>query len=233
MAIPSINPAVNGTTPPADQISSRTEQTLNRADFMKLLMTQMRYQDPMSPMGNEELASQMAQFSSLQELQGIGSALEQSIQANLLMTQSFNNTMAASLIGKFVTAESNQFQLESSGGARVTYRLPSAATELSLEIRDAQGALVRTLNVNPQEAGDHAVNWDGTDSEGKRVPEGTYTFTVNAKDADGGAVAATTLVQGLVESVRYADGQVLLRVDGRDVALSAVLSLANDGGKGA
>lgn len=197
-----------------------------------MLMTQMKFQDPMSPMSNEQFASQMAQFSSLQELQSIGASLQQSIQANLLMSQSFNNTMASSLIGKFITAENDQVQMSGSSSVHLDYRLSGAATSINVDIRDKDGVIVRTLKVNPQEAGDRSISWDGMDADGQRVPDGAYTFAVQATDANGATVTATTFVQGIVDSVRYEDGNVLLRVGDRDIQLSQVMSLANSGGKG-
>jgi len=228
MATPVSNPNFGGTQPPASQVSSRS-QNLDRADFLQMLMTQMKFQDPLSPMSNEEFASQMAQFSSLQELQGISAALEQSIQTNLLMSQSFNNTMAATLIGKYVTAESNELRLGSNGSEHIDYKLSDAATEISIDIKNAEGVVVRTIKVNPQAEGNQSIPWDGLNGDGQRVPAGNYTFEVHATDSTGTAVDVTTVARGVVESVRYEDGNVLLLVAGREIQLSQVLSLSNSG----
>jgi flagellar basal-body rod modification protein FlgD len=140
--------------------------------------------------------------------------------------------MASSLIGKYVTAESNDIRVETAGDERLGFKLAGAATEISVDIRDQDGVVVRTLTMSPQAAGQHSISWDGLNSDGKRVPEGHYTFEVRAIAGDGSAVAATTLVQGIVDSVRYEDGNVLLQINDLDIRLGQVLSLANSGGKG-
>jgi len=224
MPIESITPTP--ATPPADMISSQSAG-LGQADFLKMLTQQLKSQDPLNPMDGQDFASQLATFSSLQELQNIGSTLSQSLDANMLMAHSFNNTMAASLIGRTVQAEANSVTVGSSGGSTLTYSLESAATDITVEIHDVDGKVIRTINVTPQEAGEHGIDWDGLDGTGRHVSAGTYTFTVTAKDPDGNSVPATTLIEGQVEEVRYQNGDVLLIVDGHQILLSQVLSLSD------
>lgn len=190
-----------------------------------MLTAQLRAQNPLNPMSNEDFATQLATFSSLQELQGISGTLNQSLQANLLMARSFNNTMAANLIGSTVQVEANQFTLPAAGTATLTYGLASAATEIRVEIRDANGTVVRTLTAPPQAAGEQALAWDGLNGDGRRVPEGAYTFAVTATGADGNPVGVTPFFTGRVSEIRYVDGNVVLMIGGREVMLSDVLSI--------
>ncbi|MBI5058311.1 hypothetical protein HZB60_00860 [candidate division KSB1 bacterium] len=229
MPVSSVN--TQTTTPPTDMISSRS-QALDQADFLKMLMAQMQHQDPSSPMSNEEFASQMAQFSSLQELQGIGSALDQSIQANLLLAQSFNNTMATSLIGKIVKADSNTVQVDGNSDTELNYKLGAAATDIKIEVRNADGEVVRTIELNAQEAGNHSFTWDGLNGDGKPVVSGDYTFSVTAQGADDVTVETSTFVQGLITSVNYEDGTVVLMMGDRKIQLSQVLEVTNPAGNG-
>jgi flagellar basal-body rod modification protein FlgD len=210
--------------PPADLISSRAA-ALSQADFLRMLTEQLKAQDPLNPLSGQEFASQLAQFSSLQELQGMGTTLDDQLQADLLLTQTFNNTMAATLIGKVVRAEQNQIEMEATGEQTLTYDLPTAATEISVNITDSSGKVVRTLTLSPQEAGEHTVTWDGLNSDGVHVPAGTYTYSISAKDADGNAVTATTYLEGRVTEVRYSNGSAVLIVNGREISLGSVLSV--------
>lgn len=220
-----VNPiAPNSAAPPASQIGSRSE-AMDRADFLAMLTAQLRAQDPLNPMSNEDFATQLATFSSLQELQGIGGTLDQSLQASLLMARSFSNTMAANLIGSIVQVEANQITQPASGPSTLSYTLGDAATDIRLEIRDAEGQLVRTITVPPQAAGDQSVSWDGLNSDGRRAPEGTYTYAVTATGADGNPVNVTTHFEGRVSEIRYVDGNVILIVGGREVMLSDVLAI--------
>lgn len=218
----SIEPVSTSATPSADLISSRS-QSMDRADFLKMLTAQLRSQDPLNPMSNEDFASQLATFSSLQELQGMGATLEQSLQANLLLGQVFNNTMATSLIGKVVRVQADSAEIGSSGTANLSYKLSGNATDVTVEITNSDGKVVRTMTVPAQVAGEHQVQWDGLDNDGKRVAAGTYTFAVTAKGADGQTVNASTYFEGNVSEVRYVDGQVVLLVGGREVSLSDIL----------
>ncbi|MCX6600595.1 MAG: hypothetical protein NT025_03425 [bacterium] len=218
----SVEPVSTSATPSADLISSRS-QSMDRADFLKMLTAQLRSQDPLNPMSNEDFASQLATFSSLQELQGMGATLDQSLQANLLLGQLFNNTMATSLIGKVVRAQADSVEVGSSGTASLNYTLTGNATDVTVQILNSDGKVVRTMTVPAQVAGEHQVQWDGLDGDGKRVPAGTYTFAITAKDADGQTVNASTYFEGSVSEVRYVNGQVVLLVGGREVSLSDIL----------
>jgi flagellar basal-body rod modification protein FlgD len=202
---------------------------MDRADFLKMLTAQLRSQDPLSPMSNEDFASQLATFSSLQELQGIGATLDQSLQANLLLGQLFNNTMATSLIGKVVRAQADSVEIGSSGTAKLNYTLAGNATDITIGITNSDGKVIRTLTIPAQAAGEHQVQWDGLDSNGKHVAAGTYTFAVTAKDAAGQTVDASTYFEGSVSEVRYVNGQVVLLVGGREVSLSDILLIREAG----
>lgn len=218
----SVEPVSTSATPSADLISSRS-QSMDRADFLKMLTAQLRSQDPLNPMSNEDFVSQLATFSSLQELQGMGATLDQSLQANLLLGQLFNNTMATSLIGKVVRAQADSVEVGSSGTANLSYKLSGNATDITVEITNSDGKVIRTLTVPAQAAGEHQVQWDGLDSNGKHVAAGTYTFAVTAKDATGQTVDVSTYFEGSVSELRYVDGQVVLLVGGREVSLSDIL----------
>ena len=198
---------------------------MDRADFLQMLTAQLKAQDPLDPLSGQDFASQLATFSQLQELQGMGSTLDQSLNASLLLTQTFSNTMAASLIGKVVRAESNEVQLGTTGAANLTYTLDAAATDITIEIRDAAGTVVRTLTPSAQAEGEQTVSWDGLSSDGKRAAADSYTFTVSARDADGNTVNAGTYAEGRVTQIRYDNGMVYLMIGDRQFTLSSVLSI--------
>lgn len=224
MAIEGITSLGTFNTPSAEQVGSRTD-ILDRLDFLQMLMAQMQNQDPMSPMESQEYAAQLAQFSSVQELTSIKEALDESINMNLLMTQSINGNLAAALVGKTVRAQNNSVDINGSSGADLRFSLGSAATEIEIQVRDAEGEIVRTLSVTPHEAGDAAAYWDGRDADGNRVPNGSYTFDVSAKDASGADVSAITYVEGIVSAVNYGGGEVTLTVNGQDMYLGDIISV--------
>ncbi len=205
---------------------------MSQADFLKMLVTQLRSQDPLNPMTNEDFAAQLAQFTSLQELQNIGATLDQSLQSNLLLTKTFNNTMSATLVGKWIEADVNTISVTDSGSAAISYHLGGAATEVNIEILDETGAVVRTIKAPAQSEGDYRINWDGMNSDGNHVVGGNYTVNVKAIGADGAPVPATTMVEGRITGVEYVDGNVVLLLGDLRVGLGQVLSILEDGTKG-
>ncbi|MCB1059366.1 MAG: hypothetical protein KDB65_03970 [Calditrichaeota bacterium] len=209
--------------PSTDQISSRQE-TLDQIDFLQMLMAQLKAQDPMNPLQGHEYAAQLASFSSVQELQGIQSSLEESINMNLLMTQSINGNLAAALVGKTVRAQNNTVSVDGTG-ADLRFSLASAATDVSVQVQDSDGNIIRTIDANAREAGDGAVYWDGLDDAGNRVPAGDYSFAVSASDANGTDVSATTYVEGIVTAINYEGGQVTLTVNGQQLLLGDIMSV--------
>ena len=85
--------------------------------------------------------------------------------------------------------------------------------------------MIRTLEETGVEAGRRSIEWDGEDSAGNRMAEGTYTFAVTAEDPDGNAIAATPILSGIVIAVKFEDGEAVLSVDGVDVSISDVLEI--------
>jgi len=202
-------------------------------DFLQMLMAQLRAQDPMNPLEGHEYAAQLASFSSVQELQGIQAALEESINMNLLMTQSINGNLAAALVGKTVRAQDNTISIDNND-ADLRFTLSEAATSINVEVLDPEGNVIRNLSGNAHEAGDRAIYWDGRDSNGNRVPNGVYSFNVTATNAGGSNVSALPYIEGVVSAINYAGGQVTLTVNGRELLLGDIMSVmaTGDGGRG-
>ncbi len=199
---------------------------LGRDEFLKLLTIQLKEQNPLQPTDNKEFAAQLAQFSQLEQLSDIRSALEQQIQTNLLLSQSITNVSAASLIGKSVKAYSNKIDFDGTNGAKIGYTLSADARQVTVEIRDSKGNLVRTLEPKiERKQGDNTLTWDGTNNDGTFLPSGDYTFTVKAKGKDDITLEADPYTFGTVESVRFkADGAAVV-INGREVALGDITDI--------
>ncbi len=177
----SSTPSTASSTAASPQTS--TTPVLGEDDFLKLLTQQMQYQDPMDPMSGTEFASQLAQFSSVEELTNINTELGQSISANSVLTQSINNDLAATFIGKNVQATTNTFTYSGTGTTELGYNLPSAASTVTVNISDGSGNVVKTIQSAPTGNGDQSFTWDGTNDAGNQVGSGTYTFSVQATDS--------------------------------------------------
>lgn len=204
------------------QAAGGRSNIVDKDGFLKLLITQMQHQDPFSPMENEQMMSQMAQFSSLEQMQSMNANLASSLQWDLLFNQTINNTMATSLIGRDVEALGKDLVLKAGGSASVKYNLNSFATELTAEIRNGAGDVVYSEPLGAHDAGSHEWTWNGTDYRGARQAPGVYQVQLVARNAAGEAVAVDTYRLGRVDSVEYVEGQAFLLVDGQRIALGDV-----------
>jgi len=202
--------------------AKKSGDILGKDQFLKLLISQLQNQNPLEPMNDQEYVAQMAQFSSLEQLQNMNSSLSQNMQYNMLLSQTINNTMATSLIGKEITADSDSVGIISGSGADVTFTSASFAPSGTITITDESGRVVRSLQVSNLQSGDNSIHWNGKDDFGNNVASGNYTYQINLKDTNGQAVTVSNYRTGTVDSVKYVDGQAYLLVDGAYISLSQV-----------
>lgn len=207
------------------ETSSNSNSVLEQTDFLELLMIQLQNQDPMSPLDSQEFAAQLAQFSQLEQLTQMNENLDSSTQTNLILAQSVNNTMAASMIGKDVVAYGNQVELSDGNDATINYQLDSSAQKVTIEIKNQNGATVRTIEAGPQGSGDQEVNWDGLDNQGDALSDGIYTFSVTAETNAGTSVNATTYTCGTISGVSYTDGMAEFMVGSMQISLSDIYQI--------
>lgn len=201
------------------------DSVLDKDDFLKLLVAKLTHQDPLDPMADEDFVAQLAQFSSLEQLTNMNENLQQDIQWNYLLSQTISNTMATSLIGRTVRADSSTLYLEEGGAADIAVNLDRPAAELTITIRDEYGTVVRTITRHDVGQGDHMINWDGTDDTGSQVAAGAYTVSVQAEDVNGNTFNPDQFVEGEVTGVTYRDGIALLNVNGQQLPLASVLEV--------
>lgn len=229
-------PDVTSATNPAPPLLGTSQnQILGKDDFLKILVTQLRNQDPIDPVNADEFASQLAQFSSVEQLQNINSALANNLDLDLLLNQALNNTLATTLIGNTVKAIGDLVNLVDDNDAILNYRLTSPAHKVAIQITDVNGVVVRNIELDGQTAGDHSFEWDGKNDSGDTVPEGVYQFSVNGTDAEGNRINTITFVTGLINSIRYNNGNALLLIGDIEVSLSDVFEIglgAEDSRKG-
>ena len=190
--------------------------------FMKLLTAELKQQDPMDPMQARDMVAQLAQLSSVQKL----SSIEQKLAGLQSGSVASAGMQTASLIGKHVTATTNRVTLGSTGTPSGSYKLQNEAANVSINVVDAGGNVVKTLQAGAQHGGAQSFEWDGRDASGKRVPNGTYNFHVSASDSKGLPVALSTEVKGQVTEVTYENGAPEVVVGSAHVALTDVTSIA-------
>lgn len=185
--------------------------------FLKLLVTQMKNQDPLNPMDNAEVTSQMAQLSTVTGIDKLNVTL-QALSDSMAPSQALQ---AAAMIGHGVLVPGEGVDLFN-GSAYGGVELEESVNKLDISIYDQAGALVRNFSLGAQVAGLVNWQWDGRDNSGTSVADGSYTFAVDAVQA-GREVDATALQFGMVHSVTQGKQGVALGVGKMDnIALSQV-----------
>jgi flagellar basal-body rod modification protein FlgD len=197
---------------PAASLAKATggNKEMGQEAFLKLLVAQLKNQDPLKPQDNYEFVAQLAQFSSLEQTIGINDRLDQLS----LQNQGLQNSQVVSLVGKQATVKGNIVTLNGQGSiVPVNYTLDAAASQSTVIIRDAGGRSIRTLQVGPRAAGSVTVQWNGKDDNGLSQPAGPYQVLVTAKGAAGGPVALTQKSSGLIQSVSFDQGFPVIQLD--------------------
>ncbi len=177
--------------------------------FLKLLVTQLKNQDPLNPMDNAQLTSQLAQINTVSGIQQLNTTM-QSLSTSLLSAQS---SQSAGLIGRRVVAEGSQFALTGSATPTGGVQLAQSADSVKINIIGSAGTVVRQIDLGSLPAGFAGFQWDGLSDSGAKAAAGTYSIQV-AATSRGQKVGATPLVAGAVTSVSLAGGAVRLTVDG-------------------
>ncbi len=176
--------------------------------FLKLLVTQMKNQDPLNPLDNAQITSQMAQISTVSGIDKLNTTL-QNMAASFSANQSLQ---AASMIGRSVMVSGSTLQLVD-GKAIAGVELPQSVDQVTVTIRDAAGAIVHSMELGPKPEGIAAFAWGGATDSGSAAANGIYSFAVSAlqgsKKIDG-----NTLAVGQVNSVSPGKDGMLLDVGG-------------------
>jgi len=210
-----INAANKTSSTGAATSASSVNATQDR--FLKMLVTQMKNQDPMNPMDNAQVTSQMAQLSTVTGIDKLNATLN-ALSANMTASQAFQST---NLIGRNVLVPGSSMTLANGqglGGVDLT----TAADNLTVTIKDSAGMVVRTLDLGAQAAGTIPVAWDGMTNTGAAAPAGSYTISAS-QTLGGQQSAANTLAYGMVNGITPGAQGATLNVAGLgNVAQSSI-----------
>lgn len=194
---------------------------LGKDEFLKMLVAQLKNQDPMNPMEAQDMAAQLAQFSSLEQLINIGQQLAGQDSANSAMIATLNGTAAMGMIGKQVTALGDSVAV-STGSESVTVNVGAGGGTGTLHIYDANGAEVGTRALGTLAAGKQSI---ALGSAAQGLPAGTYTYAVEVTDGSGTAVDVTQYVTGRVDGVRYGQGGPVLTAGGIEISFGSIVQI--------
>ena len=206
----------SATSAPAAPTSGGTSATilapggkLGKDEFLKMLVAQLRHQDPMNPMDGQQMAAQLAQFSSVEQLVALNEKLDAQATSDAALLQSLNNNVAIGTIGRTVLAVGDGLEIPAANAqaTTVSFTVGGSGGAATLKILDAEGQVVGSRPLGVVQGGKQSVPL-GAAAAG--LAPGAYRYAVEVTDAKGAPVAVQTLVSGTVDGVRYdAAGAVL------------------------
>lgn len=211
-----VQSSTSSTSAATAQATSQLQATQDR--FLALLVAQMKNQDPLNPMDNAQVTSQMAQLSTVSGINQLNATV-QALSSSMTAAQSLQ---ATSMIGHAVLVPGNQIAM-ANGAANGAVELSQPADQVTVTIKDAKGNVVRTLQLGAQQnAGIADFQWDGKDDSGNTLANGNYTFSASSV-LSGNKSTPTTLSYGMVNSVSMNAGVAQVNVGNLgDVALDTI-----------
>ena len=177
------------------QVAAADQSSANEDRFLTMLVAQLKNQDPLNPMDNSQVTTQMAQLSTVQGIEKLNTTLS----AMAAAAGSQQALQAADMVGRQVLADGNTLTL-AGGTAQGGYALDAPVDGLTLTVRSASGAVVHTAELGAQPAGLHVFNWDGAADNGAAAVPGVYSFEISARSGQN-SVPAQTLTLGRVDGV--------------------------------
>jgi len=215
----SVNAAGNLFTNMNQSRTDATQAQQLQGQFLKLLTTQLRNQDPTNPTDTSQMTTQLTQISTVSGIQSLNSTVS-NMASTFNAAQSFQ---AAGLIGHKVMASGSSLAYDGTTGPTAQVTVPDNAGKVSVQVYDANARLVDTIQMGTPKAGNQLVTWDGTDGNGNKLPAGTYTIAAQGTTSDGTTSNLDTATYVKVNSVSIGSDGVKLQVsDGRNIAMTDV-----------
>lgn len=224
-SVSSATQTASATTTTADKAK---QASLDKDAFLKLLVAQLSHQDPTQPTEGTEYVTQLAQFSLVEQ------SMAQSTKLDTVSTQlnGMSSNEAAGLVGKNVTVRGSGIAFDGVSATGSSVNLSADAAKVQVQIQDAKGNTVRTLDIGARSAGAMPITWDGKDQNGQPAAKGNYTLKVSATTASGGIVNASQDVSGQVQKVTYDKGYPEVTLDsGVTAPISDLVSVGSAGAK--
>jgi flagellar basal-body rod modification protein FlgD len=220
---------VSGTTPlptssssGSGSLNSTTGSTLagNFQTFLTLLTTQLQNQDPLSPLDTNQFTQQLVQFASVEQ------QLKTNDQLTTLVSlqQTAQSTQALSFVGKTAVVDGSTAALTN---ASATWDLGVPTnSNVTISIANGTGQTVFTGSYAVNAGSNQAFTWNGKGNDGTQWPDGKYKLTATAADTAGNAVAVSTQIQGVVNSVDLTQSPPLLSINGQTYTVNQIRSIA-------
>lgn len=216
-----VTPASSTTTSTATQPDAMKQLSGNFSTFLTLLTTQLKNQDPTSPMDSNQFTQQLVMYSQVEQQIDTNDSLK------TLISQGTSNaaSMTTGYLGKKVSITNGNASL-TGGTATWTYNLANAAASTQLTVTDSHGKAVYTGTGNTT-AGNSTFTWDGKDNNGNKLADGAYTLTVTAADTNGTTIDSSVASAGTVTQIDMTGSTPKLIVGNMEIGLGDIAAVAN------
>jgi len=175
------------------------KKTLGKDDFLKIMITQMRHQDPTSPFKPDQMAAQMAQFASVEQLQNINQNIGKMAQQN----SPLERLAMTNMIGKVVTVDRERFPHTEGSSEPLSFVLPKDASSVNVVVVAENGEAVFGKDMGALKAGENSITWDGLKTNTLPAKAGTYSLRVEAKDENGQSLDCSRQSQARIVGVSF------------------------------
>lgn len=203
-------------TDPSKKVKGVGNKEMDKDAFFKLMLAQLKNQDPTNPLKNHEMAAQLAQFSSLEQMTNVNKNLQEMKQGNKPIEQ----FQALNLIGKQVAGDASKIaRSEVDKEHDYRFNLPQDAATVKVKVKNARGEEMREYQFSQLKAGENLVTWNGEAADGRKTPPGDYRFEVEALTADGRKLAVKNDFEGVVSGLSFSNEGPILQVGKQSIRL--------------
>lgn len=210
------------------RVAGHGNAQMDKDAFFKLMLAQLKNQDPMNPMKNHEMAAQLAQFSSLEQMTNMNATLSK-IEGRQEHPTDFQ---ALNLIGKTVAGDSSRLvRTQFDKDNEFNFELPQNAAEVDVRLMSSKGDVVRNYKLTNLQAGTNKVVWNGKDEAGVSQPEGEYFFQVDAKSNLGTKIPVKTEFQGEITGISFSAEGPVLQVGSQTIKMKDVRQITDSSAK--
>lgn len=219
------NRVANSGKPTGRRVQGQGSPQLDKDAFFKLMLAQVKNQDPTNPVKNHEMAAQLAQFSSLEQMSNVNQTLKamQKDQGDGMQFQ------ALDLMGKVVRGDNSKISRATGDSTHdLSFNLKEEASEVNLSIANAQGEVIKKMTLQNAPKGSGKVQWDGKAEDGAMAPAGTYKVSIDAKNANGQKVGTETEFSGKVTGVQFTEAGPIVSIGKKTVSLKDIKQIEEE-----
>ena len=202
--------------------SQGVKKEMDKEAFLMLLITELRHQNPLEPMDNKDLIAQMSQLASLESISNMANSVKDFVSFN----SSVIKAQVASMIGKQVVVRTDSLRIVDGVPENIIFKLDEPA-HLVVKVMDESGKVIYTEDLGNVDAGLHVWKWDGRDSNGMPLKDGTYKYSI-AKVTQDGEEEIGGLTHGKVNAVQFEGNDIYLLVDGERYPVSALVEISEE-----